>query len=155
MTWRRPGGSEESEPKSAPTTTEPRASASDSEKTPLPDVRSLRSSRRWPPAYVTGPPPSQGRPGVISFEDDLPPPQPAPAVIATSRALAPADLQRQIKSICGRQAREVTAIAQKDGSVLVRVKVASRSIEEQLSRRILALPEMTSQKVRLMMEIGP
>jgi osmotically-inducible protein OsmY len=154
MTWRRPGGSEEAETKVAPAATEPPAPASDSEKAPAPAVSSLSSSRRWPPAYVTGPPPSQGRLGVISFEDD-PPPNPAPAVIATSRALTPADLQRQIKSICGRQAREVTAITQKDGSILVRVKVADRSSEDQLSRRILALPEMSSQRVRLMMEIVP
>jgi hypothetical protein len=154
MTWHHPGGSEESEPKGTATATEPHASVS--EQTPLPAAPSLRSSRRWPPAYVAGPPPSQGRPGVISFEDDPPlPSKTGSTVIATSRSLAPADLQRQIQSICGRQAREVTALVQKDGSVLVRVKVANRSIEEQLSRRIFALPEMNSQRVRLMMEIAP
>ncbi len=165
MTWRRPGGSEEAEPKTAPTETEPpapvpssfppRAEAPVSEK-PTPAAPSLQSSRRWPSAYVTGMPPNQGKPAVISFEDDDPPPtKPAPSVIATAHSVRPEDLQRRIKSLCGRQAREVVATVQKDGIVLIRVKVANKSIEDQLSRKILTLPEMSSQRVRLMMEIEP
>ncbi len=165
MTWHRPGGNEEAEPKSAPAKTEPQVPAPNptplrsetpvSEKSPPQAIPPLRSSRRWPAAYVTGTPPSKGKSGVISLEDDPPPARPAPAVIATSRSAGPEDLQRQIKSLCGRQAREVVATVQKDGIVLVRVKVANRSIEDQLSRKILTLPEMSSQRVRLMMEIEP
>ncbi len=92
---------------------------------------------------------------MIAFEEALPPPKPEPTVIAKSRSLEPAELQRQIKSLCDRQAREVVAAVQKDGVILVRVKVANRSIEDQLSRKILSLPEMTSPRVRLMMEIEP
>jgi len=67
----------------------------------------------------------------------------------------PAELQRQIQSLCGRQARDVVVAAQYDGSVLVRVKVANHAIEDQLSRKILALPEMQSWQVRLLIEIEP
>jgi len=166
MTWRRPGGSEEAEPKTAPAKTElrvpspssspPQPEAPVAEKSPPPAIPSLRSSRRWPAAYVTGTPPSKGKSAVISLEDDDPPPtKPASAVIATSRSAGPDELQRQIKSLCGRQAREVVATVQKDGIVLIRVKVANRSIEDQLSRRILTLPEMSSPRVRLLMEIEP
>jgi hypothetical protein len=164
MTWQRPGNSEESEPKAAPATTEPQTPAL-SGKEPLADTRStvalspavspLHAPRRWPSAYVTGPPPSQGRPGVIAFEDEPSPPKPAPAVIAATRPVAATDLQRQIKSLCGRQARDVVVAKNHDGSVLVRVKVANRSIEDQLSRKILALPEMNSSRVQLLMEIAP
>lgn len=154
MTWRRPGGSEEAEPKITPTPSQPRPNIRTEEKTPPPSGV-LRSSRRWPPAYATAPPPSQGQAGVIAFDDEAPPPKPAPTVIARSRSLVPAELQRQIKSLCGRQAREVVATRQQDGTVLLRVKVANRSIEEQLSRKILSVPEMTSPNVRLMMEIEP
>jgi osmotically-inducible protein OsmY len=167
MTWRRPGDHEESEPKIAPATTQPRASVSSPENSPRSNAPSLRSPRRWPPAYVTGPSPGQGRsgvtgpspgqgrPGVIVFEDDPPPSKPASAVIAATRPLVPAELQRQIQSLCGRQARDVVVAAQHDGSVLVRVKVANHAIEDQLSRKILALPEMQSWQVRLLIEIEP
>lgn len=230
LTWKRPGGSEESEPKEGATATEPRTSqvgagaireqlvpsptyigSSDSSTygpgSSPPSLSSVRSARRWPSAYVTAPPPGQGRPGVISFDDDSPPaPKPAPVVMTTSRSATPAkpsaptvtaappaatpirpvtaavptsrspdaefsappparptvyrsqaatQLQRKIKSICGRHAREVTAIVQKDGIVLVRVKVADLAVEEKLSPRILSLPEMNAPEVRLMIEVGP
>jgi osmotically-inducible protein OsmY len=147
VTWRRPGGSEESEPKILPPTRDANASAK--------SLPSLRSSRRWPPAYVTGPPPSQGRPGIIVFDDDPRPTQPAPAAAEPSRPIVPADLQRRVKLLCGQEARDVTVATQRDGSMLVKVKVANRSIETQLSRKILDLPEMTSPQVRLLMEVGP
>lgn len=156
MTWRRPGGSEESEAKVTPSAEGPPTVARDRDN-PTPSVSSLRSPRRWPPAYVTGPPPGQGRRGIIAFEDAPKPPasNTKPTVIAMTRPVVPAELQRKIKSLCGRQARDVVAAVQRDGSVLVRVKVANRFIEDQLSRKILALPEMTSPRVRLMMEIEP
>jgi osmotically-inducible protein OsmY len=156
MTWRPPTGShEESEPKSPVPTKENDDSAKPHAPKPAPAL-SAQSSRRWPSAYVTGTPPSKGRPGIVTFEDEpSPPSQSAPAVIATTRSPAPADLERHIKKLCGRQAREVVAVQQHDGSVLVRVKVANRSVEDQLSHKILALPEMNSSRVRLMMEIEP
>ncbi|HTU89332.1 MAG TPA: hypothetical protein VMF69_04470 [Gemmataceae bacterium] len=144
-TWQRIGGSEESEPKSP-------APAMDADALRNPPI--LRSSRRWPPAYVTGSPPAQGRPGSIVFVDD-PPPKPALAIPAPSRPIVPAELQRRVQSICGRDAREVAIITQRDGNVLVKVKVANRTIEDQLSRKILDLPDMTSPQVRLLMEVGP
>jgi osmotically-inducible protein OsmY len=162
LAWRRPGGSEESEPKnSVPTKDLPQRTDNDvSTKTAPSTGLTVQSSRRWPSAYVTGPPPSKGRPGVIVFDEDPPAPskpkaQPnaTPATSSTARPMAAAELQRQIKSLCGRQAREVVAAVQHDGTVLVRVKVANRSIEDQLSRKILSLPEMTSPRVKLLMEI--
>jgi hypothetical protein len=164
MTWRRPGGNEESEPKAAPVAMEPQASAHREKELPAetrstvaasPAVSPLHSPRRWPSAYVTGSPPSPGRPGTIVFEEEPSPSKSVPAVIATTPPLAPAELQRRIKSLCGRQARDVVITLNHDGSALVRVKVANHSIEEQLSRKILALPEMNSSRVRLLMEIEP
>jgi hypothetical protein len=164
MTWRRLGGSEESESKAALATTEPQADAHNGKGPPTDVHRSvvaspagppLHAPRRWPPAYVTGSPPSQGRPGIIVFEGEAASPKSAPARIATTLPLAPADLQRQIKSLCGRQARDVTVIKNHDGSILVQVKVANRTIEDQLARKVLALPEMNSPQVKLLMEIEP
>lgn len=145
-TWRRPGGYEEAEPKSPPPTSDIDAS---SKPQPI-----LRSARRWPPAYVTGTPPSQGNPAVIVFDDDPPPAQPVSAT-ALSGSIVPADLQRRVQMLCGRDAHEVSVSTQRDGNVLVRVRVANRSIEDQLSRKILSLPEMTSPRVRLLMEVRP
>lgn len=142
---RRLGGSEESEVH--------RPAAPIASEAPPQPQPSLHSPRRWPPAYVTGPQPNQGRPGVIVFDDELPPPKRALPTGATSRPVVPADLQRQVRSICGREAREVIVTTQRDGTVLVKVLVASRSIEDQLSRKILAMPEMTSPRVRLLMEV--
>lgn len=145
-TWRRPGGYEEAEPNSPPPTSDADAS--------LKPQLILRSTRRWPPAYVTGTPPSQGNPAVIVFDDDPPPAQPVTAT-APSRPIVPAHLQRRVQMLCGRDAHEVSVSTQRDGNVLVRVRVANRSIEDQLSRKILSLPEMTSPQVRLLMEVRP
>jgi hypothetical protein len=170
MTWRPPGNSEESEPRvqtaTKPTDTLPSAPAKP-RPARMPAVRTLSSPRRWPPAYETRPPESKGRPGVIFFDDDPPPPsKPAPVAAGTSHPIVPvaagtshpivpADLQRQVQSICGRQAREVTVEMQHDGFLLVRVKVPSLSVESQLTPKILAIPAMTSPKVRLLMNVGP
>jgi hypothetical protein len=165
LTRRRPGGSEESEPKSSVPTKDPVAKKDkeDSVKTPPSPPSTgltMQSSRRWPSAYVTGPPPSKGRPGVIIFDEDPqgPPkstssPKQTSAVSTPARPIVVGELQRQIKSLCGRQARDVVATMQQDGTILVRIKVANRSIEDQLSRKILSLPEMTSPRVKLLMEI--
>jgi hypothetical protein len=154
MTWKRPGASEESEPK-APSVAKkgdgPRADPSPS--APL----SSTSLHRWPPAYETRSPAStKGNPGVIIFDDDpAPTPTPTPAATGSSRPIVPADLQRRVKSACGWQARDVVVEMQHDGAVLVKVKVASSKVEDQLTKKILAIPEMTAPKVRLMMDVGP
>jgi osmotically-inducible protein OsmY len=161
VTGRRPGDNEASEPKSPlPTKDSIPAKSNDVSAIPEPSRHpsglSLQSSRRWPPAYVAGPPRSKGQLGIITFEDDpAPPTKTKTAVIATARPIAADQLQRQIKSLCGRQALEVVAAVQHDGSVQVRVKVANRTIEDQLSRKILSLPEMNSPRARLLMEIEP
>jgi hypothetical protein len=160
MTRHRPGASEESEIKASTVPVK--------KETPLnaplrpklasvaPPQRSLSSSRRWPPAYEPSPPPSKGRPGLIVFDDDpAPPPKPLHVATATPPAIVPDKLQRQVKSACGWQARAVTVETQSDGIVLVRVKVPNLSVEDQLTRKILAIPEMTGPKVRLMMDVGP
>lgn len=148
MPWKHPGGNEESELKNAEATMDSQA--------PAKSLLSLHPSRRWPPAYVTGPPSGQGRPGVIVFDDD-PPPSPKPAVSTApmARPIVPLDLQRLIRKVCGPEASDVVVTTQRDGTVLVRVKVANHSVEDRLSRKILDLPEMTSPRVRLFMEVGP
>jgi len=154
MTWRRPGSEEGSEPKSQPVTKPTdRLPSADAKPKPALATVSISSSRRWPPAYA---PESQGHPGVIIFDDDPPPPpKPRPAALGTSHPIVPADLQRRVKSICGWKAREVTVATQPDGIVLVKVKVANLSVEDQMTRKILSIPEMTSPKVRLLIDVGP
>jgi hypothetical protein len=153
MNWRQPGGNEESEPKSTSATIEHDAPKTTSASSPA--VPPLRSSRRWPPAYVTGKPASEGKPGVIIFEDDPPPSKNAPAAPVTRPSIVPSTLLNQVKSLCGRQARDVSVTPQQDGSLLVKLKVANRTIEDQLTRKILTIPDMSSPKVRLMMEVEP
>ncbi|HTU16986.1 MAG TPA: BON domain-containing protein [Gemmataceae bacterium] len=175
MTWRRPGGEEESEPKAQPATKPMSVLAVAQAKPKPPLIRAAAwSSRRWPPAYAPAskgrlgvilfdddPPPahapaSKGHSGVILFDDDPPPtPSRVPAAFQTSRPIIPANLQRQVMSICGRKARGVAVETQPDGVVLVKVKVASLSVEDQLSRKILAIPEMNSPRVRLLMDVNP
>ena len=144
MTWRRPGSSEQSEPNSVAETEDKSAP-----QTPLP---TLRSVRHWPPAYVSQPPTNKGRPGAILFEEELSPVSTKPAASAN---VVPADLQFQVRSVCGSQARAVSVTTQRDGTVLVTVKVANRSIENKLSQKILAIPDMTEPKVRLLVDVGP
>jgi hypothetical protein len=104
----------------------------------------------WPPAYDVRPPETKaGRPGVIVFEEESEPPQPA------GRSAVLPELKQQVMSVCGRQARDVSVETQRDGSVLVKVKVASASIGDKLTHKILTIPQMASPKVRLTMDITP
>jgi hypothetical protein len=108
---------------------------------------------RWPPAYDVQP--KDGRSGVITFEesgnpgiitfDDEPDPKSAQM----------ANLKRQVQSVCGKQARDVFVETQRDGNVLVKVKVTNTSNEDRLTRKILTIPEMASPKVRLTMDSSP
>ncbi|MHB1425525.1 MAG: hypothetical protein ACYC3I_20345 [Gemmataceae bacterium] len=141
---RRPGNAEESEPKNVAETEDRSAS------TPSQALR--RSERRWPPAYAAKPTTGTGRPGVIAFEEEVPR---ASAKATSSHSLEPAVLQSRVKSLCGSQARDVSVAAQRDGTMLVTVKVDNRSIEDKLSLKILSIPEMTAPKVRLLMDVGP
>ncbi len=147
---------------------------------PMVNGPAFGSSRRWPPAYETQPAvAANGKAGAILFDDDTapaakptadhgkvgvilfdedpapPPPKPALATTATSPPLVPADLERQVKSVCGRQAQAVWVETQSDGMLLVKVKVPSESVQDQLTRKIFAIPGMTSPKVRLIMDVGP
>lgn len=153
MTWQRPASEEESESKTQPVSKPKEALPSVSAKSK--PARSVppptSSSRRWPPAYE---PESSGRPGLIIFDDDPPPSStPGAAAIGTSRPIVPANLQRQVQSVCGRKAREVVVERQPDGTVLVKVTVPNLSVEARLTRKILAIPEMTSPKVQLLMDV--
>ncbi|MGH7173717.1 MAG: hypothetical protein ACRELG_25830 [Gemmataceae bacterium] len=153
MTWRRPGSEEQSEPKApAATNATDVLSSAPAKPAPTPAAAPASSSNRWPPAYA---PENKGRPGVIIFDEDPPPTKPVPAAIGTFRPIVPANLQRQIKSICGRKARDVVVETQPDGIVLVKVKVPNLTVEDQLTRKILAIPEMTYPQVRLRMDVGP
>lgn len=159
MTWRPPGASEESEIKAPTPPFRKDASLSAPARTKLASLTPstpLSSPRRWPPAYEPSPPPGQGRPGLIVFDDDTPPPpKPQQITTATVPVIAPASLQRRVKSVCGWQAQAVTVETQHGGILLVRVKVPNLSVQDQLSRKILAIPEMTAPKVRLLMDVGP
>ena len=152
MTWHSPRGSEESEPNAA-VATKKTEKASSSPTTAKPSGAPLR---RWPSAYESSTSQSNGRPGTITFDDD---PQQAPkpnlAPMATAHPIVLANLQRQVKSVCGRQARDVVVEMQRDGAILVKVKVPNQSVVNQLTGKILGVPEMTSPKVRLMMDVGP
>lgn len=171
---RRPGSREKSAPRAHTVTKSSKAPVHVPTR-PKPAVAApaLTSSRRWPPAYQTAPPPSKGRLGVVTFDDDPPPPantgrpgvitfedEPPPSpkptrAAATLPALVPANLQRRVQSICGRQARAVTVEVLRDGTALVKVKVPSLSVGDRLTRKIFTIPEMTSPKVRLKMDVGP
>jgi len=150
MTWKRPGGEEGSEPKTQPATKSAKGQP-DAPAKPKPPA-SASQPHRWPPAYS---PKNEGQPGFIVFEDDPPPSQPAPARSRPSPLVIPTQLQRQVQSICGRKASAVAVEAQRDGTMLVKVKIANVAVEDELTRKILALPEMTYPNVRLMMDVGP
>lgn len=149
MTWHRPSTSEESEPKT-PEPARPTARVA----TPSPSKPPLQPSLRWPPAYESYSPERDGRPGTITF-DDAPPPQTPAAAKGVPPAVAPDRLQRQVQSVCGRQAQQILVEPQRDGTLFVKVKVANLSASDQLSQKILAIPEMTAPKVRLIMDVGP
>jgi hypothetical protein len=156
MSWQRPQTSEESEPKAAAAVKK----AESSRATPpsAPSSLPTGSTRRWKPAYQTRPASNEGTPGVIIFDDDPPPsPPPAakPAAMGTSHPIVPAELQRRVKSACGWQARDVVVLPQNNGGFLVKVKVPNLHVEDQLTKKILAIPEMTAPGVRLVMDVGP
>lgn len=156
MSWHRPRGSEESEQNTSVATQKPEMP---SRITTPPSPTSVSPSRRWPPAYESHSShssESNGRPGLITFDDDPPAMPKLPVVpMGSAHPVIPSNLQRQVKSVCGRQARDVAVEVQRDGAVLVKVKVPNQSVEGQLTKKILAIPEMTSPKVRLMMDVGP
>jgi hypothetical protein len=154
MSWHSPKGSEEAEQNTPVATQKPEMPSRITPPSP-----SVAPSRRWPPAYESHSShssESNGRPGLITFDDD-PPPAPKPSVVPMGSAhpIIPSNLQRQVKSVCGGQARDVAVEVQRDGAVLVKVKVPNQFVESQLTKKILAIPEMTSPKVRLMMDVGP
>lgn len=156
MSWHAPKGSEESQQEPTIATQKPEMP---SRSTKPPSPANVSASRRWPPAYeshASHSSESNGRPGLITFDDD-PPAMPKAPVVPMGSALSviPSHLQRQVQSVCGRQAREVAVEVQRDGAILVKVKVPNPSVESQLTKKILAIPEMTSPKVRLMMDVGP
>jgi hypothetical protein len=64
------------------------------------------------------------------------------------------DLKQKVLAVCGRQAREVQVERHADGSVRVKVKAPSFAAE-QLTRKILTIPEMAGSNVSLMMELVP
>lgn len=128
-----------------------------------------------PPPVQTKPSPSAnvGRPGAISFDEPSEPPinkdagrsgsivfeesnPPArnPA-IGLARPIVPAELRRQVAAVCGRQARDLQVELQRDGSILVNVKVANAAVERQLTRKILTIPDMAASNVHLAVQIGP
>jgi hypothetical protein len=49
----------------------------------------------------------------------------------------------------------VSVNIQNDGTLLVKVKVANRSLQDQLERKIVTIPDMASPRVRLFMEVEP
>ena len=145
--------------------------------TPAPAPAS-RPVRRWPPAYDVRPPQEEaghagtiefdeGQTGTIEFEEE-PPAKAAPASALSApppamprtttqdlyRSVVPDNLKRQVSAVCGRQIKDVTAVVQSDASVLVTVKV-TKAAEKQVMAKILAIPEMSSSRVRLSMEIVP
>jgi hypothetical protein len=130
-----------------------------------------RTMRRWPPAYDVRPAQVEaGHAGTIEFEEEPPaePAQapaptpastPAPATPRTTTQdlytlVVPENLKKQVKAVCGRQAKDVTVEVQPDGTVRVSVK-ATKAAEKQLTSKILAIPEMSSPKVRLSIDVVP
>jgi hypothetical protein len=160
---KRPDFSEESEPravasaKPAPLPTPKPVAPSATASGAMPPVIPLDRPSRWPPAYDVRSAADNGRPGVIIFEDDEPTsPSAAPKAPAKQSRPPMADnLKRQVKAVCGRQARDVLVETQKDGRVLVTVKVASPSVGEKLTRKVLTVPEMASPNVQLKMDVAP
>ncbi|HWG45539.1 MAG TPA: hypothetical protein VN688_22440 [Gemmataceae bacterium] len=121
------------------------------------DGSAIRPVRRWPPAYATqSNETDKGQPGVIVFEDE-PAPKPAAQAAATGvlRPIVPENLKRQVMAVCGRKASDVLVERQRDGSVLVKVKVANARTERQLLNKILTIPEMSAPNVHLATNIGP
>jgi hypothetical protein len=146
-----------SEPPSQPTPPTEPAPEAKSDRAPAPVGPPIRSARRWPPAFDVRPPePRGGHTGMIIFDDE---PTSAPAApVAAAGASYPvtsAELQKQIKSVFGRKARDVKVEVQPDGSLLVKAKAPSSAAERELTGKILTIPAMTAPNVHLAVEVSP
>jgi hypothetical protein len=81
--------------------------------------------------------------GQVVFDGDLPDP---PPVMKTDKLAA---LKHKVEAVCGALAKDVAVTAAPDGSVQVQVKTASAKENEELTMKILRLPEMAAPNVHL------
>jgi hypothetical protein len=99
---------------------------------------------KWPPAHESRPAQAAyATTGVVTFDDDLPEPQ--PLMKPDKLAL----LKHRVESVCGPLAKDVVVTATPDGTIQVQVKTATARENEDLTMKILRLPEMAAPNVRL------
>jgi hypothetical protein len=129
--------------------------------TPKPVVRQPVAPRPVVPQLVASEPLAPKLAPPEPLIPSPPPPKPAPHSSPTlSRTtwsawpVSPTDLKQRVESMCGRLAKDVQVQTQRDGSVLVKVKVANTAAERQLTNKILTIPELTAPNVHLEMVIG-
>jgi hypothetical protein len=85
-------------------------------------------------------------------------PGPAPAAVAPQAApanLTPAQLQQRVMAESGIPAQKVNVTSQNDGTLLVEVRVRSNQEADDVSSRVLPLPEMLSSGARLKIVVDP
>jgi hypothetical protein len=126
---------------------------------PRPAVPQLVASEPLAPKLAPPEPliPSPPQPLIPSPPPPKPAPHSSPTLSRTTWSawpVSPTDLKQRVESMCGRLARDVQVQTQRDGSVLVKVKVANAAAERQLTNKILTIPEITAPNVHLEMVIG-
>jgi hypothetical protein len=105
---------------------------------------------QWPPAHESRPPQTAyATRGVALFDEDLP--QPPPALSRETAAV----IKQKIAAVCGSHAKDVVVETKSDGILHVIVKTASRNENNDLTNKILVLPEMSSPNVKLEYQLAP
>jgi hypothetical protein len=81
----------------------------------------------------------------------MPMPMPSPSAPVN---LSPTQLQQRVASACGGMAQSVVVSKQSNGTLLVEVKVRSPKEADDVSGKVLPLPEMLSSQAALKIVIG-
>jgi hypothetical protein len=116
------------------------AFASEPRKNPWPSAHDLHSP---PKAYETT--------GTVTFDDGLPSEPSGPL----TGPVTPLKLKQKVEAVCGKQAREVHVVIQPDKSLRLLVKPASAAVKNELTEKILKIPEVASPDVHFEMDIAP
>src|SRR5262249_54450591 len=96
---------------------------------------------------------------LVTFEDvpATPPAKPAKMAVAPARpvgvATSPVELQHRVLALCAGAARDVQVMVRADRHWEVKVKVPSTALAEEVSAKVLQLPDMAQPHVHLMLEV--
>ena len=104
----------------------------------------------WPAAHETHPVQvAYATSGVVLFDEEaLPEP---PAALANDKA---AQLKQKVAALCGARAKEVVVESRPDGLMHVTVNTVSATENEELTFKLLTIPEMASPNVKLHVQLA-